>query len=321
VSGGGGPLVARGTDRALVAESRAVLARNARSFRWGALLLPAAARDDAAVVYAFCRLADDLADERGEASPEARRAGATADLARLDEELVGRRPARPLVGAFLGVCARRRIDPACAAHLLEGMRSDLGPVALADRGALVRYCYQVAGTVGLMMCGVLGVEDEAALPHAIDLGIGMQLTNICRDVAEDAHRDRVYLPADGIGGLGAAALREAGPAAREAVRREVWSLLELADRYYASGWAGLPAIPRRTRPAIAVAGALYRGIGHRLRRLGADPLDGRTVVGPAEKLRLAVGALLTLPLAHRARHDARLHESLAGLPGAHPPAV
>jgi 15-cis-phytoene synthase len=300
----------------LVVQSRAVLRVHARSFRWGALLLPPDARDDAAIVYAFCRLADDLADERQEPTEAERRHGAASDLQDLGAELTGLRPARPLVGAFLDVCRRRDIDPGCARHLLDGMESDLGPVALPDRGALIRYCYQAAGTVGLMMCGVLGVQERWAVPHAVDLGIAMQLTNICRDVLEDAQRGRVYLPADRIGGLDANQVLVGEEADRSVVVAEVGSLLDLADRYYASGWAGLPAIPARTRPAIAVAAALYQGIGHRLRAAGGDPLTGRTVVPPLAKLGLAVGALARLPFVDHRAHEVALHDSLVGLPGA-----
>lgn len=301
----------------LVVHSRAVLRVHARSFRWGALLLPPDARDDAAVVYAFCRLADDLADERPESTAAERRRAAAFDLHGLGAELWGSRPARPLVGAFLDVCRRRDIDPGCARHLLNGMESDLGPVAVPDRPALIRYCYQAAGTVGLMMCGVLGVRERWAVPHAVDLGIAMQLTNICRDVLEDAQRGRVYLPADRIGRLDADRVLAGEEADRSAVVAEVGSLLDLADRYYASGWAGLPAIPVRTRPAIAVAAALYQGIGHRLRAAGGDPLTGRTVVPPQAKLGLAVGALARLPFVEPRAHEIALHGSLVGLPGAH----
>ena len=219
------------------------------------------------------------------------------------------------MGAFLAVCLRRGIDPGCARHLLAGMESDLGPVAMPDRAALLRYCYQAAGTVGLMMVGVLGVREAWATPHAIDLGIAMQLTNICRDVAEDARMGRVYLPADRIGGLDAAGVLEGDEQDRAAVVAEVGALLDLADRYYASGLAGLPAIPLRTRPAIAVAAALYQGIGHRLRAAGGDPMGGRTVVPPGAKLRLAVGALAALPFLAAREHDPDLHGSLSGLPG------
>ena len=168
--------------------SRAVFAAKARTFHWSARLLPADRRDDAAVVYAFCRLVDDTADE----APTA--AVAAAALDRLAAELEGRAEPRPLVAAFLDTAARRGLPLDAARELLAGVRSDLGVVRIADDDALLVYCYRVASTVGLLMCGVLGVRERDALPFAVDLGVAMQLTNICRDVAEDAGRGRVYLP-------------------------------------------------------------------------------------------------------------------------------
>lgn len=295
------------TDRDVVAASHAVLSTHARSFRWGALLLSPDARDDAAVLYALCRTVDDLADEGG--PPEA--------LDELREELSGPRSPRPLAAAFLDVAARRDLPLDAAQELIRGVSSDRGRVRVADDRALLRYGYQVAGTVGLMMCGVLGVTDPIARAHAVDLGVAMQITNICRDVREDAAIDRVYLPASR---LRAASVDPeslvAGTADRAGVRAVVADLLALAETWYASGEAGLRFIPRRNRLAIRVAGRLYRAIGRRLLRRGGDPLRGRVVVPAWEKLSLALGAALDWrdPVAS---HRAALHRPLAGLPGAH----
>ena len=310
----------------VVAESRAVLHRHARSFRWGAALLPAEARDDAAVVYAFCRLADDLADERPEPTPPERRTAALAALDLLEAELREQAPPRPLVAAFLHVCRVREIPLGAALHLVDGIRSDLDAVRLPDDAAIVRYGYRVAGTVGLMMCGVLGVRDPAATPHAIDLGVAMQITNICRDVLEDAHRGRVYLPesrlrAEGLSPSRLLAGKESpDPELRAGVRTVVEGLLDLAERYYASGFAGLRYIPLRARLGIRVAATLYRAIGRRLvNRHGADPLRGRTIVGPIDKVVLTSATLLrSLVPSASTPHSSDLHRPLDGLPGARP---
>jgi phytoene synthase len=131
-----------------------------------------------------------------------------------------------------------------------------------------------------MMCAVLGVRDRRGLQHAVDLGIAMQLTNICRDVKEDAAMGRVYLPADRLAAAGVEqAALVAGEADREAVAAVVAQLLELADHYYASADVGMRYIPWRPRLAIFVASRVYRAIGVRLRqRHACDALVGRTVV-------------------------------------------
>ncbi len=299
---------------AVVEESRAVLARHARSFRWASMFLPAAARDDAAVVYNFCRLADDLVDEAPDAATGAR------DLARLDAELGGEAPPRPLVAAFRAVVERRGIELAAAQDLLVGIAGDQGRVRVADDPELLRYCYRVAGTVGLLMCGVLGVTRREAWPHAVDLGIGMQLTNICRDVLEDTRRDRVYLPAARLRAVGVDPEElVAGTADRARVAAVVRDLLALAERYYASADDGMRAIPLRSRLAILVASRVYRAIGRRLLRRGCDALAGRTIVPAWEKLGWLVAGLLAAlrprvaGLLAAPPHDAALHTGLEGL--------
>ena len=249
---------------ALVPQSRAVLSRHARSFRWAAFFLPRDAADDAAVLYHLCRHVDDVVDEASD--PEQ----AAADVAGLRAELLGEIPPSPLVAAWLEVAERRGVPPEPMLDLVSAVASDLGPVRVKDDEELLAYCYGVAGTVGLMMCGVIGVTDREAWPHAVALGIGMQLTNICRDVAEDAERGRTYLPATRL--------------ARGSVSEVVRDLLVMADTHYAKGRRGFRFIPLRTRMAIAVAAEIYQAIGLVLRARDCDPLRGRAVTSRVRKL-------------------------------------
>lgn len=304
----------------VIAESREVLAHHARTFELAGRFLGPARRDEAAVVYAFCRLVDDLVDEASDL------ASGSAALARVEAELRDQAPARPLVAVFAELMDEYGVDRAVALELIAGVRSDSGPVALADDAALLRYCYRVAGTVGLMMCGVLGVRDKLAAPFALDLGVAMQLTNICRDVAEDARRGRVYLPATRLAQVGTspADLLD-GAAPRPALAEVVLDLLALADRHYASADIGMRFIPWRSRLAILVAARVYRAIGLVLRRRGGDAMSGRAVVPTLAKLgwsavALARFALTLLPRGPAPKHDPTLHRWLAGLPGADPEA-
>jgi phytoene synthase len=302
------------TTDAVIADSHGSLAYHGRSFHLAGRLLPAASRDDAAVCYAFCRLADDAVDEAPDL-PSAR-----AALDQLRGELRGERAARPLVAAWNALVARRDIPPYATEGLLDGMESDLEAVRIADDGELIRYCYRAAGTVGLMMAAILEVPAahvRTARAHAIDLGVAMQLTNIARDVAEDAARDRLYLPADR---LSAAQRRsdarpdntgqriELDPAAVRIVVRDV---LAMAERFYDSGLAGVRYLPARVRPAIVAAAFLYRGIGRALLRRGGDPLAGRVVLGTWERAWLALAGLFAAMLpAPRTPHDPALHLAL-----------
>ena len=302
------------TEGALVAESRGVLAHHARSFRWGAWFLPKGAHDDAAVTYAFCRLVDDVVDEAASEQE------AADGVEQLEGELTGTHPASDLIRGFSEVMTRQEgsLDPAF--ELIKGVRSDLGEQIVQTEGELLTYCYRVAGTVGLMMCQVLRVNDPRALPHAIDLGIGMQLTNIARDVKEDAERGRVYIPAEilALHGLTPEEVLS-GTCNKRALSNAVRWLYELGERYYRSAEQGMRFIPWRPRLAIFVASRTYRGIGVKLARRGFDAMAGRVVVPWYEKCFWVghglAGALATLVSKSYRSHSAQLHQALRGLPG------
>lgn len=307
---------------------RAILGAGSKSFSFASRFLPKRDRGDAAVVYAFCRAADDAADEAP--SPDEGRAA----LERLWEELVGQRPASKTVGAFLEVSGRRGIDLEHAHELLRGVGSDLNPFHVDNDADLVRYGYRVAGTVGLLMCPIIGVKEQAAYPFAVDLGVGMQLTNICRDVAEDAGRGRVYLPKHRLqaAGLEPSDLLSGVIAQdqdrRQALNRVVGDVVTLASTYYRSGDLGMRFIPFRPRSAILVASRVYRAIGEKLVARGCDVLAGRTVVSYREKVVRSLAALGSLVMTATSpgsralpEHAARLHQPLAGLPGANPLAL
>jgi phytoene synthase len=275
-------------DTTVTDASRAVLTRHARSFRLAGRFLPGPQLDEAAVVYAFCRMVDDAADE----APDVETAGRALDA--IDVDMRAETPSDPIVGAFLDICDRRGVPVHVAHELIAGVRSDLGSVRIADDAALTRYSYQVAGTVGVMMCGVLGVLDRQAWMHAVSLGIGMQITNICRDVMEDAERARVYLPATRLSQAGITDEQLlAGTHDRAALAGVVADLLDLADENYAYAECGMAAIPWRGRLGILIASRLYRAIGVRLRRVhSSDPTHGRTMTTAGEKRWAILSGLL-----------------------------
>ena len=281
----------------------ATLSRHGRSFRLAGSLLPRDLLHDAAELYSFCRYVDDLADESGDP------AIARVALLSLRRSMLAGEATHPAVRGFLRLVARRGLDPLVAARLVDTMIGDLGPVRIADVAALLRYAYGAAGTVGLLMCRLLGVSDPRAAPHALDLGVAMQLTNIARDVVEDAQRDRVYLPASWV----APGERRSGPVF-EAVTR----VLDLAELYYASGHRGLAYLPWRSRLAVGSAASLYREIGQRVRALGPAYLSSpRQVVPRGRRLLVLARSLPTSLLNDRAHpHDHGLHSALHGERGA-----
>jgi phytoene synthase len=293
--------------------AQAVLAAKGRSFYWASKLLGTRHAQRATRLYGFCRYVDDLADE----------ATSTASAyAALEQTSIAIRTGitdDPLIQDMLALMRECAIDPAIVLELIQGVASDLDTVRIADEAALLRYCYQVAGTVGLMMCAVLDVRDTRAHAHAVDLGIAMQLTNICRDVAGDALLHRVYLPASLLGDVDAAALINPIASIQPQVKACVASLLEKAEHYYGSGEQGLAYLPVGARSGILVASRIYRAIGTTLKRRHYHYWPQRMVVSPAAKAAITAHALLTRPLAisfwrpNRA-HNEILHTALYGLP-------
>jgi phytoene synthase len=284
-----------------VAEARATIAAGSKSFALASRLLPAGSRDRAAVVYAWCRHVDDAIDL---ARPEQR----PLALERLDGELdavygnagagaacrIGSAEIRaPILRAFAEVVRDCHIPRHYPAELLAGMRMDAGGHRYATLDDLLHYCFRVAGTVGLMMCHVLGVSDDAALKNAAHLGIAMQLTNICRDVHEDWQLGRLYVPDEVLFGCGLGALPAAigGPfpaEAREPMKQAVARLLVEAKRYYASGGLGLGALSWRAALAVRSASLIYASIGERVKAQGCDILRGRALVSGGCKAKLLV---------------------------------
>ena len=263
----------------------AVIQRHSRSFSLAARLLPPNARADAVVVYAWCRRADDAIDRAQTEAP----AEALRRLRRELEQLgTGSPPDEPVLAAFREVLQARQIPLRYPLDLLAGMAMDVEGVEYQSLDPLLEYCYRVASTVGLMMCHVMGVSHPAALRRAAHLGIAMQLTNICRDVAEDWQNGRLYLPADVLERHGVPALRPgAGPfpgAAIEPCRGVLRELLAVADRYYASGDAGLAYLSPRCAFAVEVARRVYSAIGRRLARQNYDVSAGRATVPRSEQL-------------------------------------
>jgi 15-cis-phytoene synthase len=282
-------------------QSRQVITAHSKSFALASRVLPPASRDRAVVLYGFCRRADDAVD----GVPARHQGAAVARLeAELDDVYAGRATGEPLLDAFAELVSACRIPRAYPAELLAGMRMDALARRYQTTAELLEYCFRVAGTVGLMMCHVLGLEDEDALRNATHLGIAMQLTNICRDVAEDWAMDRLYVPDDVLAACGAAGLAGdlGGPfpgQAREPMRRAVRHLLAEADVYYRSGDRGLRALPWRAALAVRTARLVYADIGTRIHRQGCDPLRGRAYVPGWRKLllcgRAAASAALEAP--------------------------
>ncbi len=288
-----------------LAACRALLCGGSRSFHAASLLLPRSVRDPATALYAFCRVADDAIDQDS---------GRLAAVARLRDRLARAYEGRPLPipadRALAGVLARFAIPRTLPEALLEGFAWDAAGRRYETLAELTDYAVRVAGTVGAMMAMLMGVRAPQIVARACDLGVAMQLSNIARDVGEDAAAGRLYLPLQW--------LREAGidpdawlarpdfsPALGGVVRR----LLAHAETLYQRAGSGVRRLPMGCRPGIGAARLLYAEIGHEVLRRGGDSVAGRAVVPGRRKLALLGRSLIDTVLPWRLSADGPLAEA------------
>ena len=223
-------------------------------------------------IYSYCRIADDIVDRAGMVGDEITLAALDAWEAQIE------RPWHPVAVSFAETRATYGIPSQPAHDLLQGVRSDLEPVHFETWSALREYCYQVAGTVGLLTAPVLGCENERALPAAVDLGIAMQMTNIIRDVGEDIGLGRIYLPDEDLDqfGVDRSAL-ENGVATGDFDGLIAFEIAR-ARGYYESGLRGVPALSVFGQLAVLTSARLYGSILDRVEDQGFDVLSRRAYV-------------------------------------------
>jgi phytoene synthase len=258
---------------------RRLLRNGSRSFFAASLLLPQPMRDAAISLYAFCRLADDAIDDSEyprHALSELRQR--VDDLYRGDPRDCAADRSLALVVRQYGI-PRELIDA-----LLEGFAWDCEGRTYSDLSAVRTYSARVAGTVGVMMALLMNRRDPHVLARAADLGVAMQLTNIARDVGEDARNGRVYLPLDWFAEHTLcvdAFLAEPEPGTQLSGMLE--ALLAEADVLYSRAEAGIAHLPAKSRPCVMTAALLYAEIGEQVRRNGFDSISQRAVVSPGRK--------------------------------------
>ncbi len=289
------------------------MAVGSRSFTTAARLFPSPTRRSALMLYAWCRHCDDVIDDQelGFALQTPELASSTAwstqprpasiaqrstqssasAMDRLNElrskttqAYAGQPTAEPAFAAFQEVATRHDIPIHLALDHLAGFGMDVNGHVYRSMDDTLLYCYRVAGVVGLMMAHVMGVRDERVLDRACDLGIAFQLTNIARDILDDAAIGRCYVPADWLAREGVTQTSLSDPTQRAVLTRFAAQLVDEAEPYYASALAGLPALSGRCAWAIASARGVYRRIGIRVKAMGDRAWGERVCTSSLEKL-------------------------------------
>jgi phytoene synthase len=259
-------------------------AASGSSFYYSFLFLPQERRRAITALYAFCREVDDVVDDCSDV------ATARATLAWWRQELAAvfhGTPQHPVARALAEVAPRLNLAEARLNEIIDGMQMDLELNRYPDFEALRLYCHRVAGIVGLLSAEIFGYQDPRTLKYAADLGMAFQLTNIIRDVGEDARRNRIYLPLDEIERHGVSVSDIAQLRETDNFRRLIEFQIERALGYYREAFAKLPAVDRRAQRAGIVMAAIYRTLLDEIRRDGCRVLTRRTSLTPVRKLWIA----------------------------------
>ena len=277
-------------SEALLDHATETIRVGSKSFAAAARLFDRDTRRSVLMLYAWCRHCDDVVDGQELGHNTAAPVDATAPVERLRNltlsAYAGEPQSDPAFAAFQDVALRHAISPHHAFDHLAGFAMDAADVRYETIDDTLRYCYHVAGVVGLMMASIMGARDATVLDRACDLGLAFQLTNIARDIVEDARIGRVYVPAAWLREAGIPVDGVADERHREALARVAARLVDHAEPYYDSAMDGVAALPLRSAWAIATARRVYRQIGIEVKRRGARAWDTRTGTSRATKLRL-----------------------------------
>lgn len=281
-------------SEALLDHATRTIAVGSKSFAAAARLFSPGTRRSVLMLYAWCRHCDDVvdgqelgfgaADRFGKLAPHDARRGLAELVAQTRRAYAGEPMRDPAFAAFQEVALRHAMPQRFALDHLAGFAMDVEETHYETIEDTLLYCYHVAGVVGLMMASIMGVKDAAVLDRACDLGLAFQLTNIARDIVEDARIGRCYLPAEWLREAGIPPAEVALPRHREALARVAARLVDYAEPYYDSASAGIRALPLRSAWAIATARNVYRQIGIEVKRRGARAWDERCGTSKAWKL-------------------------------------
>ena len=259
-------------------------AASGSSFYYSFLFLPPERRQAITALYAFCREVDDVVDECDDPQVAASTlAWWRAEVARL----YAGQPQHPVTQALQAVLPRFNLPQEQLLEIIDGMEMDLQQTRYLDFKALSLYCYRVASVVGLLAAEIFGHTERQTLKYAHDLGMAFQLTNIIRDVGEDARRGRIYLPLDELKRFDVPVADILNARHSDNFRRLMEFQIERAEDYYAQAMRQLPDIDRKAQRPVLVMAAIYRALLEEIKRDGSRVLNQRTSLTPLRKLWIA----------------------------------
>ena len=276
-----------------IINNKKIISQHSKSFFWASRFLPRDVLEKVINIYSYCRLHDDIVDE-GKEITESEKMQDLKDIIRsygVSQEIIQ--------------------------QLLDGIYSDTNFQRFKNTEELIRYCYKVAGVVGLMMTKALNIYNDDAKYYAIDLGIAMQLTNISRDVIQDYKKQRIYLPKDTA--ILDADVCNLNYSNKIKLKKVIYNLLIKSDIYYNSALNGLRYIPIRSRFSILIALRLYQSIGKKIKKKNIEFLEENIYITVFEKILILINCIFEFIIffilhTYSKNHNSNLHKSLKGLP-------
>ena len=262
--------------------------KRAKTFFWASLFFSKNQQKDISILYSFCRYVDDISDSNEYTKIEAKK-----KLELVEKEIKNLKSNNPLINNFIKLKNKRNIDLNLALELIDGAKKDLRCVNLKNIEELIIYSYQVAGTVGLMMCSLMNITEKKLFPHAVELGIAMQLTNISRDAKEDLEMKRIYLP-ESLRSFNFLSYKELlnNKKKKLLMVKDFLNLIHYSNNVYKSSMNGILRLPFKYKLPILIASKLYQNIGFIILKKHDDLLKKRIYVSGLKKIFITFNCIL-----------------------------
>ena len=290
-----------------------LMRKHGKTFYWASFFLDKSKMQAIYSIYSFCRKVDDMVDE-----------AKTPDIAKkrllIFMEAWKKGTSHPVINLLNDIPKENWPNQKLVKNFLNGQISDIKFSTFKSEKSLIIYCYQVAGTVGLMVCDIFGVKDKKMRYFAIDLGIAMQLVNISRDIYEDTLRNRVYLPESLIGKYSAKEIANPDKETARKIDEARKKIIKLANIYFDSASRAIDHLPKGASLAVKLASALYQQIGYQLMNAQYVHNEKRCYVSNFSKLLITLGIItkyLTSFKEEMKLHNENLHKFIRNLPDAH----
>lgn len=290
-----------------------LMRKHGKTFYWASFFLDKSKMQAIYSIYSFCRKVDDMVDE-----------AKTPDIAKkrllIFMEAWKKGKSHPVINLLSDIPKENWPNQKLVKNFLNGQISDIKFSSFKSEKSLIIYCYQVAGTVGLMVCDIFGVKDKKMRYFAIDLGIAMQLVNISRDIYEDSLRNRVYLPESLIGKYSAKEIANPNKETARKIDEARKKIIKLANIYFDSASRAIDHLPKGASLAVKLASALYQQIGYQLMNAQYVHNEKRCYVSNFSKLLITLGIVtkyLTSFKEEMKIHNENLHKFIHNLPDAH----